>query len=92
VYEYEQYVQARKELPKRGKRVVTAQGEGRVVDVYPLKFSVMVELESGVTTEYDHGEIQPWDELEALRKKSEGPCDRHENGGCDCGKDKPKGS
>jgi len=89
VYEYEQYVQARKELPKRGKRVVTPQGEGRVVDVFPLKFSVMVELESGVSTEYAQAEIQPWDELEALRKKSQGPCDKHENGECDCGKDKP---
>jgi hypothetical protein len=29
-----------------------------------------------------------WDELEALRKKSQEPCDKHEGGECDCGKDK----
>ena len=86
VYEYEQYVEARKQLPKRGKRVVTPQGEGKVIDVYPLKFAVTVELESGAIAEYPHADIQPWDELEALRQKSQAPCDRHENGGCDCGK------
>ncbi len=35
IYEYEQYVAARKELPKRNKRVVTPDGEGKVVDVFP---------------------------------------------------------
>jgi cell fate regulator YaaT (PSP1 superfamily) len=86
VYEYEQYVEARKHLPKRGKRVVIPEGEGKVVDVFPLKQSVMVELESGAQVEAEQKDIQPWDELEALRRKSEAPCDRHENGGCDCGK------
>ena len=32
----------------------------------------------------------PESELEALRRKSQEPCDRHENGGCDCGRDKQK--
>jgi hypothetical protein len=86
VYEYEQYVEARKTLPKRGKRVVTPQGEGKVVDVYPLKSAVIVELDTGVTHEYFNHDLQPWDELEALRRKAQEPCDRHENGGCDCGK------
>ena len=27
-----------------------------------------------------------WDELEALRRKSEAPCDPHEGGGCTCDK------
>ena len=35
---------------------------------------------------FDHDELQPWDELEALRRKSQAPCDRHESGGCSCGK------
>jgi cell fate regulator YaaT (PSP1 superfamily) len=86
IYEYEQYVAARKELPKRGKRVVTPQGEGKVVDVYPLRNVVMVEIEGTGWREFHRDTIEPWDELEALRRKSEGPCDRHENGGCDCGK------
>jgi cell fate regulator YaaT (PSP1 superfamily) len=87
VYEYEQYVEARRQLPKRNKRVTTPQGEGRVLDVYPLKETVLVELDRGTIQEFPHLEIQPWDELEALRKKSQGPCDKHEGGECDCGKD-----
>jgi cell fate regulator YaaT (PSP1 superfamily) len=33
VYEYEQYVAARKTLPKRGKMVMTPKGQGKVTDV-----------------------------------------------------------
>jgi cell fate regulator YaaT (PSP1 superfamily) len=86
VYEYEQYVEARKQLPKRGKRVLTPAGEGKVVDVFPLKQTIMVSLESGGRNEYSKEEIQPWDEMEALRQKSQAPCDRHEGGGCNCGR------
>jgi len=88
VYEYEQYVAARQQLPKRNKRVTTPQGEGRVLDVYPLKETVLVELDRGIIQEFPHKQIQPFEELEALRKKSEGPCDKHEGGECDCGKEK----
>jgi cell fate regulator YaaT (PSP1 superfamily) len=86
VYEYEAYVEARKQLPKRGKRVITPQGEGKVVDVFPLKQAVLVNIENGGYTEFQKADIQPWDELEALRQKSQAPCDRHEGGGCDCGR------
>ena len=85
VYEYEQYAEARKNLPKRGKRVVIPQGVGKVLDVYPLRQTVIVELDSGVRAEVSQLDVQPWDELEALRKKSQEPCDRHENGECECG-------
>ncbi|HEY3311168.1 MAG TPA: regulatory iron-sulfur-containing complex subunit RicT [Anaerolineales bacterium] len=113
IYEYEQYVAARKELPKRGKRVVTPDGEGKVLDTYPLRNVILVELEPKiqekpersdrpdrperferperpVVREYPRDLLEPWDELEALRRKSEAPCDRHENGGCDCGKNDNK--
>ena len=86
VYEYELYVEARKKLPRRKKRVVTPLGEGIVVDIYPLKESVQVELESGGQHEFPHDDIQPYEELEALRKKAQAPCDKHEGGNCDCGK------
>ncbi|MCC6259213.1 MAG: hypothetical protein IT311_00005, partial [Anaerolineales bacterium] len=93
IYEYEQYVAARKELPKRNKRVVTPKGEGKVVDVIPMSEKVVVLIESGTdrpqTFTFTREEIQPWDELEALRRKSQAPCDRHESGGCTCGKDSP---
>lgn len=88
IYEYEQYVEARKVLPKRGKKVVTPMGEGKVIDVFPLKQAIIVRLDDDGSSrlEFLKHEVEPWDELEALRRKSEQPCDRHESGGCDCGK------
>jgi cell fate regulator YaaT (PSP1 superfamily) len=89
IYEYEQYVEARKQLPKRNKRVVTPKGEGKVVDVLPLTNKVVVAIEAEERSQwltFDRDEIEPWDELEALRRKSEAPCDRHEGGGCTCSK------
>ena len=93
IYEYEQYVEARKQLPKRNKRVVTPKGKGKVIDVLPMSNKVMVLLETEegkrFTETFDHTELQPWDELEALRRKSNAPCDRHNSGGCTCGKSSP---
>ncbi|MBM3153586.1 MAG: stage 0 sporulation family protein [Chloroflexi bacterium] len=75
VYEYEQYVAARKDLPKRGKRVVTPLGEGKVVDSIPMRMTVIVSLPETGNREFPREDIQPWDELEALRRKAEAPCD-----------------
>jgi cell fate regulator YaaT (PSP1 superfamily) len=84
IYEYEQYVQARKLLPKRGKRVGTPHGEGKVVDLNPLKETVYVLVDE--TVHELHGStLEPLDELEALEKKAKGGCSRHEGGGCTCG-------
>jgi hypothetical protein len=69
--------------------VVTPRGEGKVMDVLPMSNKVIVALETEERSQwvtFDKDEIQPWDELEALRRKSEAPCDRHEGGGCTCGK------
>lgn len=74
VYEYEQYVAARKELPKRNKRVVTPMGEGKVIDVNPLRLTIRVELPDVGWREFDRDQVEPWDELEALRRKSAQPC------------------
>jgi cell fate regulator YaaT (PSP1 superfamily) len=79
VYEYEQYAAARKELPKRNKRVVTPMGEGKVVDVSPLLHTIRVELLGTGIREFQREEIEPWDELEALRRKSEQPCENCPN-------------
>jgi cell fate regulator YaaT (PSP1 superfamily) len=86
IYEYEQYVEARKHLPKRNKRVRTPDGDGKVVDILPLSDSVMVELDRGMVHQYTREVIQPLDELEALQRKSESGCDRHPDGNCECGK------
>jgi len=87
IYEYEQYVQARKGMPRRGKKVITPRGEGKVVDLLPLKDAIIVDLGPDVgRAEFHRDELQPKAELEALQKKAGSPCDRHESGGCDCGK------
>ena len=84
VYEYEQYVEARKTLPKPGKRVGTPHGEGKVRDVRVLRDSVLVQVENEYFEVFRH-ELEPLDELEALKKKAEAGCSKHESGGCDCG-------
>jgi cell fate regulator YaaT (PSP1 superfamily) len=75
VYEYEQYVEARKQLPKRGKLVITPRGNGKVLDVVPLKGAVLVELEQGGQHEFMQEELQPLEELEALKNKTDNSCD-----------------
>lgn len=86
VYEFQQYVEARKGLPKRKKKVITPRGVGKVVDVLPLKQAVIVLLDDDRRVEFSKHELQPYDEYKALQDKSNGPCDRHENGGCTCGR------
>jgi len=52
---------------------------------------VYVAVQEGDTMrviEFMKDELQPLEELEALQKKAASPCDRHESGGCNCGKDK----
>jgi cell fate regulator YaaT (PSP1 superfamily) len=95
MYEYEQYAEARKKLPKRNKRVITPNGEGKVVDTAPLAGKVTVKFDGNGRSSHQtfhRDEIEPWDEREALRRKSEAPCDKHENGECDCGKNGKNGS
>jgi cell fate regulator YaaT (PSP1 superfamily) len=84
VYEYEQYVEAKKNLPKYGKVIGTPHGEGRVVDVRVLRDSVVVQVGEEEFEVFRH-EIEPIEELEALKKKAEAGCSKHEGGGCDCG-------
>jgi len=76
VYEYEQYIEARKQLPKRGKLVVTSKGNGKVIDVNPLKETILVELEQGGQHEFFRQDIQPLEELDALQKKVENTCEK----------------
>lgn len=83
VYEYEQYVEARKLLPKRGKRVITPQGEGKVLEAFPYKERVLVELDEIGVREFTLAELQPWDETETLRRKSQANCENAEKG-CNC--------
>ena len=84
VFEYEQYVEARKKLPKKGKKVGTPEGNGVVRDVRPLKESVLVHVD-GKMHEFPLEQIEPLAELKALEEKAKAGCSKHEGGGCDCG-------
>lgn len=95
IYEYEQYVEARKQLPRLNKLVGTPHGEGRVVEVYPLKDGVDVEIqlegdEDRTTRFVPRDEIIPLDEFRALKDKAGAGCTKNEGGGCDCGARRPK--
>jgi cell fate regulator YaaT (PSP1 superfamily) len=72
-YEYNQYVEARQQLPKRNKRVLTPQGEGKVVDVFPLRKGVLVEIPELGYREFPIDQIEPADELENLQRKIQSP-------------------
>jgi cell fate regulator YaaT (PSP1 superfamily) len=91
LYEYEQYVEARKKLPKRGKTIGTPYGEAKVIDVYPLRDGVAVSVE-GKREFVEREEIIPLAEFRALKEKAEAGCTKNESGGCDCGSQRPKSS
>jgi cell fate regulator YaaT (PSP1 superfamily) len=85
VYEYEQYVEARKKLPKKNKKVGTPQGEGKVIDIHPLQDAVTVVTEEGQYLMVKREELIPLDEWKALQQKASEPCNRHGDGPCECG-------
>jgi cell fate regulator YaaT (PSP1 superfamily) len=85
VYEYEQYVMARKSLPSRNKEIGTPHGKGVVVEILPLKESVLVQV-GEQRFEVHREQIVPLEEWESLQKRE--PCQGGEN--CTCGLHKPK--
>ncbi len=87
VYEYEQYVLARKALPGRNKEVGTPHGVGKVVDVLPLQDSVMVQV-GEQTFPVHRDKIIPLEEWERLQKRAAEPCQGGEI--CTCGLHKPR--
>jgi hypothetical protein len=67
IYEYDQYVEARKLLPKRNKQVVTPIGEGRVVNVSPLRQTVTVEIPETGYREFKIEEIKVLEDGESYQ-------------------------
>ena len=63
IYEYETYANARALLPKRNRRVVTPAGEGKVLDILPLKEAVVVLLNDETVREFPKEEIQIIEEI-----------------------------
>jgi cell fate regulator YaaT (PSP1 superfamily) len=63
MYEYDQYAEARSHLPKRGKRVQTPRGIGRVAEVFPLRDGVLVDFGDEVgTVEFNREDVHPADD------------------------------
>lgn len=93
VFEYEQYVEAKRQLPKLKAMVGTPFGPGKVIEHLALRDSVRVfvgEGDLGREQIVHREQIVPLEELKRLQDKAlSGTCDKHEGGGCDCGKKGP---
>ena len=81
IYEYENYVEARKLLPKKNKRVITPDGEGKVVDVSPIREMVTVEIPEAGRREYHKDLLKLVTESETPEQRSA----RKGGGGGGCG-------
>lgn len=73
-YEYEHYVEARKELPREKKRINTPLGEGKVVSVSPLIRHVVVDLGEDGLKEFSLEELQG----EVKKPEEQNPADPQE--------------
>lgn len=82
LYEYEQYAAARKHLPKRGKRVGTTFGEGRVVSLFPLKETALIDF-GDRRVEVHREDIIPLEQWRALQEKAAEDCGHGAD--CTCG-------
>jgi cell fate regulator YaaT (PSP1 superfamily) len=85
IYEYENYVDARKVLPKKNRRVLTPDGEGKVVDVQPLNGIIIVDLPERGKREYPKEDIKLLDEPENAPKIANLPVAGKQGGGGGCG-------
>jgi cell fate regulator YaaT (PSP1 superfamily) len=56
-YEYADYLDMKKGLPKVGKRVITTEGEGKVIRQNVLKEKVMIALDDGRELEFDSTDV-----------------------------------
>jgi len=84
VYEYEQYIEAKKTLPKIGKQIGTPHGPGKVIALNPLADMATVIVE---TTRYElhRDQLVPLEQLQALKDKAGLGCTKEGTGPCECG-------
>jgi cell fate regulator YaaT (PSP1 superfamily) len=57
-HEHEQYMEAKKNLPKPGKRVSTPRGEGKVIRLNPLRQIITVNLGENGIHDFDSKEVE----------------------------------
>lgn len=67
-YEYETYLELKKDFPKIGKRVITPQGSGKVVDQNIFNQKVRVALDDGPEIEFPLTEIREETFFDKYRK------------------------
>lgn len=61
-FEHETYAELSKDLPKKGKKVLTPSGMGKVTEMNILKRIVYVELEDGTTMSFPADKLKTLDE------------------------------
>ncbi len=71
VFENDYYSECRKKLPKKNKRVITPQGEGKVIEVFPLREAVLVEIPEVGRREYKRDQITFDDQKNNLQTSAE---------------------
>lgn len=95
VFEFEQYVEAKRHLPKVKSMIGTPKGEGKVIEVMPMQDTVLVKFGEGPESrieQYHREQLIPLEEYKRLQEKAlSGTCDKHEGGGCDCGRKDERG-
>jgi cell fate regulator YaaT (PSP1 superfamily) len=85
IYEYEQYIEAKKHLPKIGKQIGTPYGPGKVIDLNPLAEKATV-IVGDTRYELHRDQLVPLEQLQALAEKAGHGCTREGTGGvCECG-------
>lgn len=83
IYEYDNYVEARKLLPKKNKKVITPDGEGKVIDVQPIRGMILVEIPEVGRKEYAKDDVKLVDdESEVINKAASSFVAKHGGGGC----------
>lgn len=82
IYEYDNYVEARKLLPKKNKKVITPDGEGKVIDVQPIRGMILVDIPEVGRKEYAKDDVKLMDEAEVLNKAASSYVAKHNGGGC----------
>ena len=70
-YEFDQYRDMKKELPKNGENIQTPMGEAVVVGGNPLRGTVLLEVESGARMEMMMKELVPEKEEKPKEKEKE---------------------
>lgn len=81
IYEYETYCECKKQLPKKNKRVVTPDGEGKVVGLMPLQLKVMVDVVDVGVRHYQKDDIRVIDGEQRPEAQQSQPEENGENGG-----------